>query len=167
MTVSPPGPIEVAAAPNRKRSVNLEKLQPADETIGDEAGQGIRVLIVDDERDTVMTLGILLRSSGFEVHLVQAAAEVSAAVGKLRPHAVLLDIGMPGQNGYEVAKEVRSIYRERCPVLIAVTARAGASDRRLAESSGFSHYFAKPCDPAELIRVLSSLHRSAMTAAGA
>src|SRR4051812_45762 len=159
MRVSPREAIEMGIAENRKRSVmrDLEKLQPADETIGDDVGQGIRVLIVDDERDTVMTLGILLRSSGFDVHLVQAAAEVSMTVGQLRPHAVLLDIGMPERNGYEVAKELRSIYGARCPVLLAVTARAGASDRRLAESSGFSHYFAKPCDPAELIRVLSSL----------
>ena len=121
------------------------------------AGEGIRVIIADDERDTVMTLGILLRSEGFDVRLVHAGGDVPSVVAEARPHAVLLDLRMPDRSGHAVAAELRATYGERCPVLIAVTALSSASDKTQAESSGFHHFFVKPCDPMELLRLLSSL----------
>jgi CheY-like chemotaxis protein len=123
-------------------------------------GSGLRLVIADDERDTVMTLGILLRSEGFDVRLVQAGREVENAVAETRPHAVLLDIGMPDRSGYDVAEQLRTSYGEGCPLLIAVTARVADSDRERAKASGFNHYVVKPYDPVELLQLLSSLGRS-------
>jgi CheY-like chemotaxis protein len=142
-----------------KRPVILDvsRLGLTDDPTPHSIGSGIRLVIADDERDTVMTLGILLRSEGFDVRVVQAGAEVGKAVAEARPHAVLLDIGMPDRSGYDVAEELRRNYGERCPVLIAVTARVGDSDRTQAEISGFNHYVVKPYDPIELLRLLSSL----------
>jgi CheY-like chemotaxis protein len=142
-------------------------LGAADDRAPHRVGEGIRVVIADDERDTVMTLGILLRSEGFDVRLVHVAAEVPAVVAEALPHAVLLDIQMPGRSGHAVAEELRATYGERCPVLIAITALNGASDKKQAESSGFHHFFTKPCDPTELLRLLSSLRPDPQGAAGA
>lgn len=121
----------------------------------------MRILIVDDERDTVMTLGILLRSEGYDVHLAQAGTEVSGAVRRLRPHAVLLDIGMPDRNGYAVAQELTREHGASCPYLVAVTARSGDADRKAAFDSGFRHHVAKPYDPDQLLALLASLNRAA------
>jgi two-component system CheB/CheR fusion protein len=121
----------------------------------------MRILIVDDERDTVMTLGILLRSEGYDVHLAQAGTEVSGAVRSLRPHAVLLDIGMTDRNGYAVAQELTREHGASCPYLVAVTARSGDADRKAAFDSGFRHHVAKPYDPDQLLALLASLNRAA------
>ena len=98
----------------------------------------LRVLIADDNRDTVMMLGILLRSEGMDVRLAIGGAEVQAAVGEFRPDAVLLDITMPDRSGLQVALELVRDYGAKCPVLIAVTAHAtkrpGAS-RQKADST--------------------------------
>src|SRR6202521_3686717 len=136
---------------------DLSGLGPADDRTPQPVGEGIRVVVADDERDTVMTLGILLRSEGFDVRLVHAGGHVSSVVAEARPHAVLLDLRMPDRSGHAVAAELRATYGERCPVLIAVTALSSASDRTQAESSGFHHFFVKPCDPMALLRLLSSL----------
>ena len=114
-------------------------------------------MIADDERDTVMTLGILLRSEGFDVRLLQGGADVPKAVAAARPHAVLLDIGMPDRDGHELARELKSTYGDRCPMLIAVTARVSDADRTQALGSGFNRYIAKPYDATELLQLLSSL----------
>ena len=120
-------------------------------------GTPIRVVIADDERDTVMTLGILLRSEGFDVQLVHNGAGVATAVARHRPHAILLDIGMPDRSGFDVAKELLATYGAKCPVLVAVTGRASATDRDQALASGFKYYVTKPYDAGQLVRLLSAL----------
>jgi DNA-binding response OmpR family regulator len=117
----------------------------------------LRVLVADDERDTVMTLGILLRSEGIDVRLARGGEEVALAVAEFRPDAVLLDLGMPDRSGFDVAHELRERYRERCPVLIAVTAHSSDSDKRKAAGSGFHHHVAKPYDPDALLALVASL----------
>ena len=133
----------------------LRNLRRLDDPTPYGAGNGIRVVIVDDERDTVMTMGILLRSEGFEVHLAHSAADVGPVVAATRPHAVLLDIGMPGRSGHDVASDLRKAYGERCPILIAVTGRVSDADREQAIASGFKHYIPKPYDPSELLQLLA------------
>jgi len=71
-------------------------------------GRGMRVLLAEDERDTLLTLGILLRSEGFQVELVSDELEVWNEVDRFKPHTVILDIAMPGRSGYEVAKDLRT-----------------------------------------------------------
>ena len=122
-------------------------------------GEGLRVLIADDERDTVLTLGILLRSEGFDVRTTTSGAEVPVAVREFKPDFVLLDVGMPDRTGYELARELRALYGEACPALIAVTAYRTLRDKAEAKSSGFHHHIGKPYNPVALIHLLTILKR--------
>lgn len=122
-------------------------------------GEGLRVLVADDERDTVVTLGILLRSEGFEVHLTTRGADVPSAVADFKPDFVLLDIGMPDRTGYELAGELRGRYGAACPPLIAVTAYGTPAEKARAKANGFHYHFGKPYNPAALIHFLSILKR--------
>jgi CheY-like chemotaxis protein len=123
------------------------------------AGRGLRVLVADDERDTVQTLAILLRSEGFDVRETTRGADVPEAAREFKPDFVLLDIGMPDRTGYELARELRADYGDHCPFLIAVTGRARPADKARATLSGFHHYLRKPYNPAALIHLLSVLKR--------
>ena len=137
---------------SRKRSIrDLSNLDPRESNLPHGA---IRVLVVEDERDTLMTLGILLRSEGYDVRLAHGGDEVPAAMREFRPHAVLLDIGMPGRDGYDIARELRATLGELCPLLVAVTAYGTAADKARAEASGFDHHVTKPYDPAEIFAIL-------------
>jgi two-component system CheB/CheR fusion protein len=117
----------------------------------------LRVVIADDNRDTVMLLGILLRSEGIDVRLATKGSEVQAAVAEFRPDAVLLDISMPDRSGLQVALELVRDYGAKCPVLIAVTAHNDETARRLTEKSGFRHHVAKPYDPDALLTLVGSI----------
>ena len=119
----------------------------------------MRVLIADDVRDTIMTLGILLRSEGFAVEMVNSGAGVVEAARRFRPHAVLLDLHMPDRNGCDVALELRREHGDACPILIAVTAHNSEITRRLAKRSGIDYHVAKPYDPDALIELLASLNK--------
>ena len=121
------------------------------------AAPKLRVLIVDDERDTVMTLGVLLRSEGFDVQLVEGGAGVPDAVATFKPHAVLLDLIMPDRNGLELARELKERYAESCPVLIAITGKAGAETKKLAAHSGFQYLIPKPYDPDLILKLVASI----------
>jgi CheY-like chemotaxis protein len=117
--------------------------------------QPLRVLLADDDRDSVRTLGALLELEGYEVRTVHGGQEALDAARDFRPHAILLDIGMPKITGYEAARRLRQRYGDDCPVLIAVTGWKQASDKILATLAGFDHHVAKPYEPAELIRLLA------------
>ena len=123
------------------------------------AATPLRALIVDDQRDMLMTLGILLRSEGFTVRLGERGAEVAAAVESFHPDVVLLDIEMPDRSGLEVAMELSQRLGERCPVLIAVTGHNSDAARRLITKSGFHHHVPKPYDFDALLRLVHSIER--------
>jgi len=120
----------------------------------------LRVLVADDNRDTVMMLGILLRSEGMVVRLTTKGAEVQDAVGEFRPDAVLLDIGMPDRSGLQVALDLSREYGPKCPVLIAVTGHNSDAAKRLTAKSGFRHHVDKPYDPDALLRLVASVEPS-------
>jgi len=117
----------------------------------------LRVLIADDDRDAVMTLGILLRSEGYEVHLAQSGKEAMSAALEAKPDVALLDLHMPGFSGLRVAHELQRHYSGDCPLLVAVTART--QDRQQAEISGFHHFVPKPYDPRALLALLAAVRR--------
>ena len=119
----------------------------------------MRVLIADDDRDTVMTLGILLRSEGHETWLVQKGADVAQAVREFKPTVVLLDLCMPDRSGYDVAEELSRAYGTSCPTLIAVSGFSKTVDRDKVEISGFHHFIPKPYDPDALLRLVAQLGR--------
>ena len=118
----------------------------------------MRVLVADDKRDTLMTLGILLRSEGMAVQLVDKGSEVEAAVLAFQPDVVLLDIGMPDRSGLQVALDLGQRFGANCPTLIAVTAHSDDLARRLTAKSGFVHHVAKPYDPDALVELLHAAH---------
>lgn len=116
-----------------------------------------RVLIADDDRDGTMTLSTVLELEGYQVRAVHGGQDALDAAREFRPHAVVLDIGMPKVTGYDCARHLRQRYGEHCPMLIALTGWKQASDKILANLAGFDHHVAKPYEPAELLRLLAKL----------
>lgn len=120
-------------------------------------GAGMRVLVADDERDKLMTVGILLRSEGFEVRLVQGGAEVLHVVQSFRPHAVLLDLDMPDPDGNALAADLRKRHGEAGPVLIAVGPGKNGLNPLAAQARGFHHHISKPYDFEALLNLLIAI----------
>jgi two-component system OmpR family response regulator len=119
--------------------------------------QPLRVLIVDDDRDSLLTLGLLLREAGMYVHLLRAGVQVLDAVSSFKPDVVVLDIVLPDRSGLEIAEDITLRYGDERPVLIAMTAYSSEPDRRLAKAAGFAEFIAKPYDPQTLLRRLAAL----------
>lgn len=114
----------------------------------------MRVLVVDDNRDAVLTLSSLLWDEGHVVDEVYDGGEVLDAMRTFKPDAVLLDIKMPGLSGWEVARLIRSRYGS-LPLLIAITGHYNkGADKILAEIAGFDHQLPKPCDLGALLSLL-------------
>lgn len=124
----------------------------------------MRVLIADDNRDMVMTLGILLRSEGHEVWTAHGGAEVATAVREFKPAVVLLDLAMPDRSGYDVAADLCREYGRACPVLVALSGHANAASRARADDSGFHHFVPKPYEPDNLLSFIADLERCSPSA---
>lgn len=120
---------------------------------------GLRVLVVDDERDTREMLGMLLRRCGVEVTLAASAAEALRSIEAERPDVLVSDIGMPGEDGYSLLEKLRKLPREAGGTLpaVALTAYARSEDRTRALLAGFNNHVAKPVEPLELLAVIASL----------
>lgn len=121
--------------------------------------QPTRVLIADDDRDTVDTLAALLAAEGYVVHSVSTGKEVLPAVRLLRPDAIILDVSIPHMSGYAVAQAVRHSFTDvRRPLLIAISGVwKEFADQRVAAQVGFDHYLVKPADIDELLALLKPL----------
>lgn len=121
------------------------------------ASRPLRVLIADDERDAVAMLAWLLQQEGYAVREVYRGDAVLNKAREFAPDVVLLDIGMPGMTGYEVARKLKAEYGSRCPVLIAVTGWDKGADRALGQIVGFTHYVVKPYDPNDIVSLLKPI----------
>jgi DNA-binding response OmpR family regulator len=116
---------------------------------------GLRVLIVDDNHDIVLTTMALLRIDGHETRGCHNGSEVFGCVREYDPDVVLLDIGLPGMSGWEVARQIRSGLPGKRPVLIAITGEfTKGSHKMLGEMSGFDSYLVKPVDPKVLLALI-------------
>jgi PAS domain S-box-containing protein len=109
-----------------------------------------RILVVDDNVDAAGTLAELLQMMGCETSVANDGAGAVAAVAQLAPDIVLLDIGLPDINGYEVARRVRAMSEVPQPRLIALTGWGQDQDKRMAAQAGFDEHWTKPVDPARL-----------------
>ncbi len=128
------------------------------------ARQSGKVLVVDDNVDAAETLALLLRSAGYEVHTA-ADAEAGLAVAEaFRPELAVLDIGLPGMNGYELAIRLRAQLSNPCLKLIALTGYGRDSDRERAMKSGFDVHVTKPADPGRLLGEVARLRKEAAVA---
>jgi len=114
-----------------------------------------RILIVDDSRDGGESLATLLRVLGAEVALAHSGRHALDCVDTFKPDVVLLDIGMPGMDGYEVARRIRANPANRHISLIALTGWGQDEDRRRSVAAGFDHHLVKPADIEQLRQLLT------------
>lgn len=114
-----------------------------------------RILIVDDSRDGGESLAMLLRVLGAEVALAHSGRNALECVDTFKPDVVLLDIGMPGMDGYEVARRIRSNPANRHISLIALTGWGQDEDRKRSVAAGFNHHLVKPADIEQLRQLLT------------
>ena len=115
-----------------------------------------RVLVVDDNVDSAGSLARLLRLKRHEVRTAHDGAAALAAAIEQVPDVVLLDIGLPEMDGYEVARRLRAQPTLANAVLVALTGYGQESDRRLSREAGFDHHMVKPADFAQLQQILSA-----------
>ena len=105
-----------------------------------------RILIVDDNRDAAESLSTLLNALGATVSVAYSGREALEALDVIDPDVLLLDIGMPGIDGYEVARRIRSTRAHAGVLIIALTGWGQAEDRARAARAGFDHHLVKPLD---------------------
>lgn len=128
--------------------------EPAEEPAGEPETAGRRVLVVDDNADAAATLAMLLRISGHEVKVAHDGHAALEAARTFRPEVVLLDIGLPGLDGYEVARRLRSRPETAHSLLVAVSGYGQEDDKRRSREAGFDQHLVKPVDFAALRAVL-------------
>jgi DNA-binding response OmpR family regulator len=123
----------------------------------DAATGGARVLVADDHHDSAESFAMLLRILGkYDVRNSFDGVATIAAAEEFRPDAMLLDIGMPGMSGYEVAREIRAREWGADVLLIAVTGWGQEEQRKLTAEAGFDHHFVKPVHPRTLIPIIDA-----------
>jgi PAS domain S-box-containing protein len=119
---------------------------------------GLEVLIVDDNPDAADSMALLVQLEGARTRTVYSGPAAIAAIDEHQPDAVLLDIGMPGMNGYEVCKRVRAKHGSGV-AMIAVSGWGQEGDKALAMSAGFDAHLTKPADPDDLQRIVVKLRK--------
>ena len=124
-------------------------------------GSSLRVLVVDDIVDTAQTLAMLLEMSGHDLRTAYTGPNALKAALDYRPNVVLLDIGLPGLNGYEVAKRIRQQPVLHNILLVAMTGYGQETDRQLSRESGFDHHLVKPVDFDKLKEILATISEKA------
>jgi CheY-like chemotaxis protein len=123
----------------------------------DEApGRALRVLVADDNRDAADSLQRLLALSGHEVRVAYDGESAVNVGNEFRPRVAILDIGMPGTNGYEVARALRTRHG-RDVTIVALTGWGQETDRRKASEAGFDFHLVKPVDPNALGQLLADV----------
>ncbi len=121
------------------------------------AGTGCRVLIVDDNLDAAEMLATLLNLSGHEVRMAFDGPAGLQAAREYPPDVILLDIGLPGLTGIEVAERIRSEPAFSQTVLVAMTGYGQEADRKRSREAGFDHHLTKPADFTELEKILAAV----------
>ena len=113
-----------------------------------------KILVVDDNRDSAMSLSLLLELDGHDVRRAYDGIEALEIADEFRPEVTLLDIGMPRLDGYGAARELRQRDWAKESLLVALTGWGQQEDKRMAREAGFDHHMVKPVDPDALRRLL-------------
>jgi CheY-like chemotaxis protein len=124
----------------------------------------LRIVVVDDNRDAVESLAMLLECDG---HMTRVATDGPSGVEQIasfRPDAALVDIGLPGFDGYEVARRVRGAPGGADILLVAITGWGQESDKQLAQAAGFDHHITKPLAYDKLADLLLQFARTGSSA---
>ncbi len=136
------------------------KTRPEPQADGLQTGKrqrALSILVVEDNQDAAELMAAILEFEGCLVQVASDGVSAIAAAQKSVPDAILLDIGLPGMSGYELAQKLRGIEALRNTTLIAVTGYAPDEDRFRAAQSGFSHHLVKPVEMDVLRRILAQL----------
>jgi two-component system OmpR family response regulator len=114
-----------------------------------------KVLVVDDNKDAAESLAVVLRHEGHDVRVALDGAAALAAATAAVPEVVLLDLAMPGMDGYEVARRLRQRPDLAATRLVALTGFGSAEDHRKSGEAGFDQHLTKPVDPEALLDLLA------------
>ena len=115
---------------------------------------GLRILMAEDHADTAQSTALLLEMDGHQVYLAENGASALEIAESTDPDVVLLDIGLPNMDGYEVAKRLKARNTVKCPLLIAITGYGRDIDRRRSAEAGIDLHWVKPVDPEVLTGLL-------------
>jgi PAS domain S-box-containing protein len=132
---------------NPSRAQNIRSSAP---------GAGLKILVVDDNQDGADTMAMVLQTLGATASVAYDGPSAIAAVRSERPDLVLLDLGMPAMDGYEVAAQIRADPVHRQVRLIALTGFGSEEERRRCREAGFDDHCTKPCDPQRLREILAT-----------
>jgi PAS domain S-box-containing protein len=139
----------------------VPKPGPDNDNVRAICGSRRRVLVVDDNRDAAESLGMLLEMDNCTVSVAFDGLQALEALDTFVPDIALLDIGMPGMDGYELARRIRAAPGGRDLVLVALTGWGQADDKKRATDAGFDEHLTKPVDPVLLAQVISFGHSAA------
>lgn len=133
------------------------QLQSPLEAAAEPIGPSLRVLVVDDNVDAAETLGLLLKATGHDARMAYDGVSAVRLALEILPNVVLLDIGLPGLDGYEVAKRLRQDSSLAGVVLVAMTGYGQATDKLRSQDAGFNHHLVKPADFGKLQQILATV----------
>jgi len=122
----------------------------------DSSEQPRRVLVVDDNVDACESIALILGLGGYDARCVHDGPSVLQAALDWRPHAIVLDIGLPGMSGYDVARQLRAREEFQGVLLLAMTGYGQQADRKRAQDAGFDRHLTKPVDPQQLQDMLAA-----------
>lgn len=126
------------------------------------AGEALRLLLVDDSVDTTTAMSLLLESDGYDVRVAHEACHALEVAAQFEPQIVLLDLGLPGMDGIQLAGEMRKHPSTVNALLIAVTGYGQAADRQRSHEAGFDHHLVKPVPTEEIQRVIAARFPAAL-----
>jgi signal transduction histidine kinase len=141
--------------------LRLPLAQPVEELADESQGApaqapgALRILVADDNRDAAETLSVLLQIMGHEVRSTHDGESAVVAAGSFDPHLVLLDIGMPGLNGYDTCRQIRARAGTALRSTVAITGWGQPQDVQRAREAGFDHHLVKPVEMDALMKVVA------------
>jgi CheY-like chemotaxis protein len=144
---------EIAESVKQTGNVDEESTRPQTER-----GRGLRVLVVDDNRDSAETMGMLLEIDGHEIFVAHDGRQAVEVALSQRPDAVLLDLGLPYLNGYDACRAMRMGGLTNA-LIVAMTGYGQDEDRRLSHEAGFNAHLVKPVDLKDVRQLLAQKHR--------
>jgi len=157
VTASSPGAGQGSTFSIRLPTIADATTFPASEAPTPSPNAALRVLVVDDDSDVRESTAILLELNGYEVRMTDSGEHVITLIEAFHPDVVLLDIGMPGENGYQVAQRIRQLRNGDDLLLIALSGYGGAGELARSQEAGFDHHLVKPLNFATLCDLLSKL----------
>ncbi len=148
------GSVFLVRLPAQKAPLQMEaRATPHDRVVGFE--DPVRVLVVDDNEDAAESLALLMSFEGYKVAVAHDGAHALAEAERFRPLLVLLDIGMPGMDGYEVARALRARESSKSLVIVALTGYGQPEDRARSTAAGFTDHLTKPVVREKLIALVN------------